>query len=200
MGGSGWAAWGGQAPGLPPQAPLASISWSACCFSLGQLWVLSLFMYTHVPGTASLDTLTPFQPGPRLFGPPAFLHSGPAPHAPGWCCMPLQPAAGLPCPLPGGLCTPAADFPQGRSGLRCRPRSVRGLIKQQPGAGLELGQNAGTRGGRQAGHQTHHLRAASSCFPLKLLGLQKLLGSPGIPGKRIYYLLKNRFPVLTRGV
>lgn len=77
-----------------------------------------LFMYTHVPGTALLDTLIPFQPGPHLSGPPASLHSSPTPRAPGGCRLPLRPAVGPPCPLPGGLCTPVAEFPQGRSGLR----------------------------------------------------------------------------------
>lgn len=196
-GGSGWAAQGGQALGLPPQELPASISWSAHCFCLGQLWVLSSFLHTHVPGTASLDTLRPFQPGLRLSRPlPLCTRARLSAHRAGVIrpCSPLRGRPGL---------SRAGSAPSGRLSPRKVGAAMSASVRQggdqtatrrRPGARAER-----RNSGRQAGHQTRHLQAASSCFPLKLLSLQKPLGSPHVPGKRIYYLFKNGFPVLTRG-
>lgn len=104
-------------------------------------------MYTHIPGTASLDTLRPFQPGLRLSRLlPLCTRARLSAHWAGIIC-PCSPLRGRP-----GL-SRAGSAPSGRLSPRkvgaAMSASVREVIKQQPGAGLELGQNAGTRGGRQ---------------------------------------------------
>lgn len=187
-GGSGWAAQGGQALGPPPQElPSASLVSTLLCLGW-QLWVLSLFMYTHRPGTASLDTLRPFQPGLRPSRLLPLCTRAPALRASG--LVSFAPAASRGRPgLLGGLCTPGRLSPR-KAGLRCWPRSGgdQTATRRRP----ELGQNAGTRAaGRAPG--VFQLPSQTS-QPSKAAGL------PSRSREENLLLLKNRFPVLTRGM
>lgn len=105
-------------------------------------------MYTHVPGTALLDTLTVSARAVPVWAPrlsalkPGSLRTGRVPSAPVARC-------GAAVPSPGRALHRCGRLSPRKVGAAIWVSISQGVIKQQPGAGLEPGQNAGTWGGRQ---------------------------------------------------